>query len=57
MQTKYMQTITYYCIHTAQTAIGWIQGMHELIKCIPWMQCKFLWIKVIAKCIKVMRSR
>ncbi len=26
--------------------------MHELIKLIHWMQCKSLWIKVPAKCIK-----
>jgi len=28
------------------------QEMHEL-KCIPWMQCKSLWIKVSAECIQV----
>ncbi len=29
------------------------QEMHELLKCIPWMQCKSLQIKASAKCINV----
>jgi len=29
------------------------QGMHELIKCISWLQCKSLWIKASTKCMNV----
>ncbi len=43
-----------YCISSAKGCGFNSQGTHILIKkCIAWMQCKSLWIKVSAKCINV----
>lgn len=29
------------------------QGMHEMIKCVSWMQCELLWKKAFVNCINV----